>query len=210
MRRKYRVPALFFVTAVMLACVPSIAPTLAPPPTFDPNSRSTTIAETAQAAATQTAVFISPTLLPTFTPTSTHTPTATPTVTFIFVLFTPTVPTPIPAVGSTGKEFDCAVISTMPENGSALAADVEFNAVWQLLNIGTGNWDSASADVRYLSGDKLHTSSIYDLDHDVPSGDEIEIQVAMKTPAVSGTYTTTWVIKTKTEEYCRMSISIKV
>ena len=210
MRRQYKVFVLLLLTAVMLACVPSIASVPAAPPTFDPGSLNTLIAATAQAAATQTAVFITPTLPPPPTATNTPTPTATPTVTFIFILSTPTVPTPIPEVGSTGKEFDCAVLSTSPENGSVMAAGSDFTTVWQLLNIGTGTWDSGSADVLYLSGDKLHKASIYDLDHDVDSGGQIDIQVAMKAPSSTGTYTTTWVIKTKAQEYCRMSLTIKV
>jgi hypothetical protein len=87
---------------------------------------------------------------------------------------------------------------------------MEFTATWVLLNIGTEGWESANADIRYLSGDKLYISGALDLEGDVPSGGQIEIKVPMKAPGNAGTYATTWVIKTKTDEYCRMSISITV
>ena len=86
----------------------------------------------------------------------------------------------------------------------------DFTMDWQVRNVGTETWDSNSADYRYLSGDKLHKTSVYDLNSSVPPGGQTEIRVAMKTPGAAGTYSTVWVIKTGQTQFCRMTINIQV
>lgn len=212
-RRNNRIVCLFLITAVMLACVPTLSPVSAPVPTFDPNSINTVIVETANAALTQTALFTTPSATPTatapFTPTLTETPTAVPTI--LIVLVTPTVPTPIPQVseGATDK-FDCVVLSKSPNDGFGFSAGIEFTVTWQVLNTGQAEWDASSADVRYLSGAKIYVQSAYDLDRNVPPNDQYTVSVKMKAPLESGEYTTAWAIRTNAAEYCRMSITIKV
>lgn len=211
-RRNDRVIALLLITAVMLACVPTLGSTPAPVPTFDPNSINTVIVETANAALTQTALFTTPpstpTVTATFRPTSTETPTTVPTI--LILLTTPTVPTSIPQVNGTNDKFDCAILSKSPNDGFGFSAGIEFTVTWQVLNTGQELWDSSSADIRYLSGDKLYVQSAYDLDRDVPPNDQYTVTVKMKAPLESGSYTTAWAIRTKAAEYCRMSITIKV
>lgn len=212
LRRNNRTIALLLIAAVMLACVPTLSPASAPVPTFDPNSINTVIVETANAASTQTALFTKPSATPTITqtsiPTSTETPTVIPTI--LILLVPPTVQTNIPQVSGTNDKFDCTVISKSPNDGFGFSAGIEFTVTWQVLNTGQDLWDSASADIRYLSGAKIHTQSAYDLDRDVPPNDQYTVTVKMKAPTESGEYTTVWVIRTKAAEYCRMSISIKV
>lgn len=210
-RRNNRIVSLMLVAAVMLACVPTIG-TPVSLPTFDPNSINTAIVETANAALTQTALFTTPSSTPTatltFTPTSTETPTVVPTI--LILLTTPTVPTEIPQVGGADDKFDCAILSKSPVDGFGFSAGIEFTVTWQVQNTGQELWDSGSADIRYLSGDKMHLQSAYDLDNNVGPGEQYTVSVKMKAPSASGEYTTVWVIRTKAAEYCRMSISIKV
>jgi hypothetical protein len=209
MPRHSRVATILLIAAVMLACVPTLGPT-APVATFDPNSINTIIVETANAALTQTALFTTPSSTPTPTPTITHTPTETPTPipTIVIQLFTPTVATPIPQVS--GDKFDCAVISKSPADGFGFSAGNAFTATWDVLNTGSESWDAASADIRYKSGTKMHLQGIYDLDRNIPPGQQYTITVQMKAPTESGSYSTVWVIGTKAAEYCRIGISIKV
>jgi hypothetical protein len=209
MRRNGRVVTVFLMAVVILACVPTLGPA-APVPTFDPNSINTFIVETANAALTQTALFTTPSSTPTATPTVTATPTETPTTipTIVIVLFTPTVATPIPQVS--GDEFDCAIISKSPTDGFGFSAGNEFTVTWQVLNTGSKEWDASSADIRYQSGTKMHLQSAYDLEQNVPPGQQYTVTVQMKAPTESGSYSTTWVIRTNAAEYCRMGVSIRV
>lgn len=211
-RRNLRLPAVLLLAILVLACVPSLTPVSAPIPTFDPNSVSTTIAQTAQAAGTQTALFASPTPTYTNTPIPTATPTETPlpTATFFFVLYTPTVPTSTPKPGSSGLKFDCRILSKTPQDNITVNPDSTFNMIWEVMNVGTEMWNSASVDYRYKSGDRLHTAGAYDLASSVLPGGQTDIQVAMKAPGSEGTYSTVWTLRSGRNEFCRMTITIKV
>ncbi len=208
-RRNGRVVTVFLIAVIMLACVPTLG-SGAPVPTFDPNAINTIIIETANAALTQTALFTTPSSTPSATPTSTATSTETPTPipTIVIQLFTPTVATPIPQVS--GDKFDCFIMLKSPMDGFGFSAGIEFTATWDVVNTGSEEWDASSADIRYQSGTKMHVQSVYDLDHNVPPGQQYTVIVKMKAPTESGSYSTVWAIRTKAAEYCRMGISIKV
>jgi hypothetical protein len=79
-----------------------------------------------------------------------------------------------------------------------------------VLNIGKETWDSASADIHFLSGDKIYVTRAYDLEKDVATTEQYTVTVKMKAPLESGTYTTVWSMGTKAAEYCRMNITIRV
>jgi len=210
-RRNNRIFTLLCITTTMLACAPVLAPASVAP-TFDPNSISTYIIQTANAAATQTALVAPPTSTFTNVPLPTHTPfdTPSPTATFIFILPTPTVPSSTPAIGSSNLKFDCQVLSQSPQSGTHMSPNNSFTMAWQVRNIGKGFWDSNSTDYRYKSGSKLHKTSAYDFPSSIVSGGQVEIKVAMTSPGSSGSYTTTWDIKTGKTEFCNMSLTIQV
>ena len=212
LRRNYRTFASLVIAAIVLACAPIFAPASAPVPTFDPNSINTSIVQTADAAFTQTAFFITPTDAATITSTATILPTETLTATptFFFVLSTPTVPTETPEPGSSGLKYDCRIVSKTPADGAIYAPNVGFVTRWQVINMGTGTWDSDNADYRYDSGDKLHISGVYDLEKSVPPGGQADIKVDMKAPGNGGTFSTTWVIKIGKAEFCQMTVTIQV
>lgn len=210
-QREYRIFSFLVATALVLACAaPTLVPASAPVPTFDPNSINLLIAQTANAAATQTAQMLPPTFTPTVTLVPTNTATETPTPTFIFILATPTVPSATPLPESPDAKFACQVDSQTPANNSGMAKGADFEARWQVTNIGKNAWSSESADYRYTSGDKFHKAPIYDLSRSVPPGGKTEIIVAMKAPSDPGTYTTTWKIKTGKTEFCTMNLTIVV
>jgi hypothetical protein len=196
---------------LVLACAPALLPT-APIPTFDPNSIDTLIVQTAAAAATQTALVVSSTPLPTETPLPSTTPsmTASPTPTFIFILFTPTVPSDTPEPQMTDQKLSCQVLSKDPADDSHVAPNSNFDMVWLVMNNGTDTWDSNNTDYRFKSGDKLHKAGAYDLPASIASGGQIRITVAMRSPQGGGTYSTTWVIKSGQTEFCRMGATIQV
>ncbi len=212
-RRNTRFFALLAVTVCTLACViPTFAPTPAPIPTFDPNSLFTAIVETADAAATQTAHVLPPTLTPTATvpPTKTPTETPSPTATFYFVVATITVPPTQMPLGVSDKQYDCQILSQTPQNNSIVAKSSVFEARWTVANIGKSGWDSNNADYRYVSGAKLHTGAVRDLEKSVSAGGTIELVVSMQSPADPGTYSTSWTLNVGKNEFCPLNLTIIV
>jgi hypothetical protein len=210
MSRRRKLILIVTVTAVMLACMPTFAPTPAPLPTFDPNTLLTAIVETANAAATQTADFAPPTATETASPTPTLPPTETATPTFFFAVATVTVqPTPI-APGSTGVEYQCQVMGQSPGNDTIIARDTEFNMVWRVTNIGTDAWLDTEVDIRYHTGARLHKSAAQDLDLTVAKGATIEVIVPMKAPSEPDIYNTEWRFYRGNRAFCPMRLKIIV
>jgi hypothetical protein len=209
LKQNYRMLAIFLAVALLLACAPIAVATPPAPPTFDLLSVNTIIAQTAGAAATQTFV-LQPTStpIPTITKTPTEIPTSTPT--FLFILFTPTVPSLTPTLDINAKPYLCRVISQTPADNSAFARGVPFKAHWQVINSGSFAWDVNSADYRYMSGDKLHKTAGYDFNQSIPTGGVIDFIVEMQSPDQPGTYKTTWGIAVGKERFCPMNLTIVV
>lgn len=221
MRRSYRVVSLLIATVLMLACVPTLKPASTQVPVFDPNSINTAIVQTAEAAATQTALLMPPSLTPTVTspPSITPPPSETPTATFIFILPTSTVPsatsTPEPTQESSGgsgsdSQYGCKILSQSPANNTTYAPGTSFNAAWEVKNTGNGKWDASSADYRYVSGDKIHQTAIYDFSESVGVGKSTLLLVSMKAPDTRGNYSTTWKIVIGKSKFCTMKLTITV
>ena len=206
-----RILSLFLAAGILLACVPSI-PLPAAGPTGDSSSIYTAIVQTADAAATQTAMYSPPTStitqkpLPTLTPTITLTPTST----FIFLLPTPTVPSSTPAPGSTGRRFECQVVTKSPADNDHVSPNSEFTMTWQIMNTGSEYWDSGSSDFHYRSGTVLHLASIYDVETSLGTGEMANFSIPMKAPSAAGVYSTTWGIRIGQVEFCPVSITIRV
>jgi Ig-like domain-containing protein len=207
---------LVWVTALglIMACVPQLAaPSV---PTLDPVGVNTFIAQTVNAASTRTAAAMpSVTPSPTLTPTvATETPSPTPTATVIFILSSPT-PLVIPTFtnvssGNNNENWSCQVTRVSPANGSSFNPRDDFDAFWTVRNNGQKNWERNSIDFIYISGDKIHKVSGYDLDSNVRVGNSIDLGVDMQAPKDPGTYTTTWTLRTGDREFCTLTLTIVV
>jgi hypothetical protein len=210
LKRNYRMTAILFVVALLLACAPiaTVTPPAAPP-TFDASALNTVIAQTAGAAATQTFV-----MLPTFTATatSTKTPTETPTSTptFLFSLASPTVASLTPTLEISSNPFACRLVSQTPPDNSVLEKNADFAALWRVINVGANAWDANSVDYHYFGGEKIHKSSVYDLPSSVPTGGQIDIIVNMQAPKAEGTYQTTWALRVGKEDFCKLHLTIEI
>ncbi|HEX9387300.1 MAG TPA: NBR1-Ig-like domain-containing protein [Anaerolineales bacterium] len=202
--------------ALIMACVPTLAaPSV---PTLDPGAVNTFIAQTVIAASTRTAAAM-PSLTPTATLTpiqNTDTPEPTATNTVIFILSSPT-PLVIPTFtlsssggGSSSDNFACRITKVSPANGSSFNPRDDFDAVWTVRNIGQKKWDRTGVDYIYSSGDKLHKISGYDLSSNVSVGESIDLGVDMQAPKNSGTYTTTWTMRSGSKTFCTMTLTIVV
>jgi hypothetical protein len=149
----------------------------------------------------------------TFTPTPrfTDTPEPTATSTIIFIFPSPTKPVPATSTaGSRDQNFACQILSVSPANGTVFSSRTDFDAKWTVTNIGKKNWDNNSVDYVYLSGDKFHKVSGYNLPKTVKVGDTIDLIVDMLAPKSSGTYITNWTIRSGSNDFCTMSLAIVV
>jgi hypothetical protein len=210
LKRNYRMPAILLVIALLLACAPvAVATPSVALPTFDPFLLNTIIAQTAGAAATQTFV-LQPTLTP--TPTITKTPTEVPTSTptFLFILFTPTVPSLTPTLFISSEPYFCRLVSQTPADNTTFSGGADFAALWQVMNIGASAWDANSVDYHYFSGDKFFKTAVYDLPASVPTGGQTDIIANMKAPKEAGTYVTTWSLRTGKGDFCKLKMTIIV
>lgn len=213
--RKTKLLVWMTALALIMACVPTLAaPSV---PTVDPGAVNTFIAQTVNAASTQTAAAMpSITPSPTITPTvATETPLPTATSTVIFILSTPTslvIPTftNVSSGGTSDQNFSCQVTKVSPANGSSFNPRDDFDAFWTVRNNGQKNWDRSSVDYVYSSGDKIHKVSGYDLDSNVKTGNSIDLGVDMQAPKNSGTYTTTWTMRSGDKEFCTLTLTIRV
>ncbi|MCL4273960.1 MAG: hypothetical protein KJZ77_08830 [Anaerolineales bacterium] len=212
-RRKRILFSTFAMLALMLACVPAL-PTLPsapePLPTFDPNSLQTAIVQTADAAATQTGLVQPPTSTPTSTPRPTHTATETPTPTFIFLLPTLTFTNTPVTIVPVSADYACQVFSQTPENNSIIARGANFDAKWEVVNVGVKEWDRNSMDYLYISGSRIHRQPLYDFEVNVAPRASVELTVSMRAPSDPGSYSTTWRIRVGSTTFCSMNLTIIV
>lgn len=208
-KRSHRMPAILVVVVLLLACAPLAVATPSAPPTFDAFSLNTMIAQTAGAAATQTFALL-PTLTPTVTVTRTPTEVPTSTPTFLFVLFTPTVPSSTPTLEISTNPYACRIASQSPTDNSVVGKGVDFAVLWRVINVGANAWDSNSVDYHYFSGEKLHKEPVYDLPNSVPTGGQIDIIVNMKAPKQEDTYVTSWSLRVGKQDFCKLKLTIQV
>jgi hypothetical protein len=191
---------------VLLACeIPALSAPAAPDTA--PLPIETIVAGTAAAAQTQTATMRPPptqtptaTLIPTGTPT--ETPTATATVIFI-------APTSVKPFETSSAGAQCQVVALKPNN-PVLSPGEKFNVEWTLRNTSTVLWLESNIDFKFSAGKDMHKKDVYDLPTSVPTNGEVVLTVPMIAPNKPGNYTSTWVLASGKQVYCKVSISVTV
>lgn len=155
--------------------------------------------------ATPSKTLLPPTITPTFTPTfiyilstATATLTSTPTLTFT------------PAITATPANYECALVSQTPANGTVMGSRNDFDWFWTVTNTGIKDWDAADIDYLYISGEKIHKTAAYDLSANVHSGNDIKLGVDMIAPKKPGSYSTTWALKKGSQTFCTVTLRIIV
>jgi hypothetical protein len=161
------------------------------PPTWTP------IPEATQAG--QSAGESEATLLPSSTPVPTFTPVILPT-------FTPSR-TPRKAVSS----GSCQVANQTPADGSYILKNSDFETHWTIKNTSEILWRSDSIDIRFTSGDRLHTGTdVRDMPYDVAPGGQIEVVVNMHAGDTPGSYTANWALVSGLSPVCSFFVNINV
>jgi hypothetical protein len=212
---------LLAILLVLLACdLPGVPLPVATNPTADPGLIQTIVVATAGAAQTQTAMVLPPpsdtptaTLAPTFTPT--ESPTPTPTVIFIIPTrtYTPTatsLPTATSSFPTQEPGASCELVDQSPANGTVYDPRDRFNVEWTIQNTGDETWMASDIDFFFSDGRDMHEDDILDLPNNVRPGREITLRVPMRAPRNAGTYTSNWILGSRRNVLCRVSIRITV
>lgn len=212
-------PKLYFSLIVVLALGLLLSGCgLGATPTIDPAVQQATI-DAAVAQALQT-LAADQTSTAAALPTSTFTATATLEPTFTFTpaatatLFIPTatwIPyTLTPSATATPAIYNCQLLSTSPSAGTKIKINTDFDAKWDVKNIGTKAWEVGYFDLKYISGTKMQTKGdVFDITTAVDKGGELKLIVDMKTPSTAGKYTATWALMYGGTTLCTLPVDIE-
>jgi hypothetical protein len=105
---------------------------------------------------------------------------------------------------------ECAVVGKSPSDGTIFKPRKKFTTRWTIRNTGTAAWKKGSYDYQYLGGDKFHDRGLYDMNFVLDPGDTIDVKVVMHAPKQPGSYETTWILGTKKNALCKMTLAIVV
>ena len=144
------------------------------------------------------------------TPTEISQPAITPTPTVTLIpsatqyVYQPPTATPIPA-------FECELISFSPEFNAVYRPNVDFDARWNIKNIGTEEWVTTDIDFIHIHGPKMHTGpDIVDLEHNLKPGESNVILMDMYAPKTPGIHQDMWVLSHAGETFCIVTVTIEV
>jgi hypothetical protein len=105
----------------------------------------------------------------------------------------------------------CTLVSVSPSISKSMGPRTDFDAVWEVKNNGTKNWEMHGVDYKYMSGTKMHKYySAYDFNTTVKPGESIKIAVDMMAPSTPGVYTSNWAIVEGSTTICNLPVSIAV
>lgn len=165
---------------------------------------------TSTAAAMPTATF---TMEPTATTAPTNTPEPLPTAT-VYIPPTATrviIPaTAVPTNTATPAIYACKLLSTSPAAGTKINTNTDFDAKWEVQNVGTHIWDLGYVDLKYISGTKMQTKAdIFDVKTALESGQKLTLIVDMKTPSTAGKYSAVWYLTMDGTPMCTLPVDIE-
>ncbi len=146
-----------------------------------------------------------PTLRPSRTPEPTSTVVMLPT-------FTPSKTTRVGGPGGAGVGGgNCQVIFQNPADGEDKQRGETWSTRWTLKNTSTTAWSRSNIDIRYMGGDRVHTSpDAEDMNFDVNPGGAIDIFVDMFAPQDGGTKTSNWALMEGSRAVCRFYVTFDV
>jgi hypothetical protein len=187
----------------LAACSPA-APTSTP--TLDLNPLRTQVAGTVFAQVTRD-LALTPSETPLPIPTATNLPTSTPGIT--------ASPSPNAAVTLSSGTPQAATtnqdqwVSQSIADDTIFAPGQTFTMTWRLKNTGTSTW-TAGYLLRYYSGNAFGAPKEIAIGKEVLPGGEIDINVAMKAPAILGSYRTDWVMSNETRTNFKEPVFLKI
>jgi len=186
---KHKLIVTTILTALLIGACGS-APTQPPEPTPDVAAIRTSAVSTDRARYTLTAAAFTPTPPPPPTNTATPEPTATETQ--------PPVAQVTNAEGTTialcdKYSWEVATVDVNVPDNTPMSPGQEFVKTWKIKNIGACTWGEGYKMI-YSYGDKM-SGVAQALTAAVAPGEEVEVSVAFKAPALPGTYQSFWTLQ---------------
>jgi hypothetical protein len=196
MLKTRRTIALIGVLLSLLGLAACIAATPTISPTADVNLLRTEVAATVFAQVAQD-LALTPSATSSPAPTATVPPTPTPTQAPAELSPEPVVTTATPseATPEEGYGNKAEWVSQSVADKTTFAPGETFTMTWTLKNTGTTTW-TPDYFFRFYSGDPFGQSREVLLGQEVLTGDTVDINLEMRTPATQGTYTSVWVMST--------------
>ena len=157
----------------------------APAVTPDLNAVNTAAAATIRAMASQTPP-----------PADTALPTETPAVTLTLPPADTATPLPPTATSTVVSTCDRAefVTDVQVKDGDVFAPNTSFTKIWRMKNVGTCTWSSRYSLV-FVSGERMNGPESKALGASVAPGQTIDLSLALKAPAATGTYQGYWQLR---------------
>jgi hypothetical protein len=100
-------------------------------------------------------------------------------------------------------------VSQSIEDDTVFAPGQAFTITWRLKNVGTSTW-TAGYLLRFFSGSPFGAPKEIAIGQQVLPGGEIDIAIAMKAPAIPGSYRTDWVLSDQNRTNFKEPVFLKI
>jgi hypothetical protein len=100
-------------------------------------------------------------------------------------------------------------VSQSIEDDTVFAPGQAFTITWRVKNVGTSTW-TAGYLLRFFSGSAFGAPKEIAIGQQVLPGGEIDIAIAMKAPAIPGSYRTDWVLSDQNRTNFKEPVYLKI
>lgn len=136
-------------------------------------------------------------------------PSSTPVPTNTVVILPTFTPSKTTRSGVGGGS--CTVIYQDPQDGTSKTKATTFDVRWTIKNTSSQTWRGDSVDIRFMSGDRMHSGNdVRDMPYDVGSNGMLDLVVSMTAPATAGSYTSNWALVQGSTSVCNFYVQIRV
>jgi hypothetical protein len=136
-------------------------------------------------------------------------PSSTPVPTNTIVILPTFTPSKTTRAGVGGGS--CSIVYQEPQDGTSMTKGKGFDTRWTIKNTSGKDWRADSVDIRFMSGDRMHSGNdLRDMPYDVGSGGMLDLVVSMTAPATAGSYTSNWALVQGNTSVCNFYVQIRV
>ncbi|RPJ48384.1 MAG: hypothetical protein EHM21_07680 [Chloroflexi bacterium] len=134
---------------------------------------------------------------------------STPVPTNTFVILPTFTPSKTSRAGVTGGS--CQIVYQDPQDGASKSKSTAFDTRWTIKNTSSKEWRADSTDVRFVSGDRMHSGNdLRDMPYSVGAGGMLDLVIGMTAPATAGSYTANWALTEGNTSVCNFFVQIRV
>lgn len=136
-------------------------------------------------------------------------PSSTPIPTNTVLVLPTFTPSRTPRTGIGGGT--CSVVLQEPKDNTKMKAGQTFDMHWSIKNTSTDPWRADSVDIRFVSGERMHSGNdLRDFPYDVAPGGMLDLVIPMTAPNAGGSYVSNWQFSAGDKAYCKFYVTISV